>query len=253
MSKNDGGDIVIASIGLFVGLGLFRSGFTSRQRYKTIERTPTSKIRSVAVGLVEVNGYAEKFENLLVSPFAQAECVYYSYKTEERRKSGKSHKWITIASDKTKFPFLLRDDTGLILIDPQGAECRLESDRSYRMSSFSEDSQERSFKAGLTRLGIEYGSFWGERPLRCTEIFIRPCDSLFILGTATIDRNRPASATNSNNLCIMQDKQHWFVISDHSEKDLLKSLWWGMYGKIIGGPVLTVLCLAYLLNRFHVR
>ena len=250
--SNKNGDIFAAFVGLIAGAGMFYAGFRARQRYKIIERTPTSKVRSMAVGLVEVSGKVESAEILYQSPFAQAECVYYSYKVEERRRSGKSHKWVTIEQGETDSPFYLRDETGRVLVDPRGADCSLDTDHSYTMETFTSSAQEVRFKAGLERIGISSTSFFFERPLRATEIYISPGDSLFILGCATPRQQHGGSASNAENLVIGKGAE-WFSISERSEREMLSSLWWQMYGMIFGGPVLTVGCLWYLLHRFHVE
>ncbi|MFH1770987.1 MAG: hypothetical protein ABH828_05545 [archaeon] len=90
-----------------------------------IENIPTSKIRSIAMGLVEIKGIAEPFrKKLLKSPFSEKDCVYYRYTVEEYRSSGKNSRWVTIASGQSNDFFNLTDDTGTVLVDPKGAEVK---------------------------------------------------------------------------------------------------------------------------------
>ena len=76
---------------IFIGIGicLLVLGYDFLRQRKKIEHTPTSKIRSLAVGLVEIEGNAlpvPKSESAIVSgpepyvvisPFTKKECVYY--------------------------------------------------------------------------------------------------------------------------------------------------------------------------------
>ncbi|MBX7143774.1 MAG: E3 ubiquitin ligase family protein [Oligoflexia bacterium] len=249
MSNKD--PLPYAFFGLAAGIGIFFWGFGVRRRYKTIESTPTSRVRSVAVGLVEIHGRAE-IENMpLRSPFSQLDCVYYSYNVEERRKSGKRHTWVTIAKFQSSQPYRVRDETGSILILPKDAECTFRVDNNYRMSFFS-DANEESFKAGLERIGIPHSNLFGERPLRCSETYILPGDELFVLGTATPRSFSESSERNEDNLFIAKgSKGALFIMADRSEKELLSSLWWQMCAMIFLGPVLAVSCFWYILHRFH--
>lgn len=240
-----------AIIGLIGGTALFFFGFKTRQRYKVIETTPTSRVRSVAVGLAELHGQAQVETAPIQSPFSQLDCVYYSYIVEERRKSGKNHRWVTIAKAQSNQPFRLQDETGSILVVPDGADCTFRVDNNYRMSFFS-DENEQLFKAGLERIGISHSSLLGERPLRCSEIYILPGDELFILGTATTRSFSQSSENNEDNLYVGRgNKGSPFVLADRSEKELLRSLWWQMYAMIFLGPILAVGCFIYILTRFH--
>jgi threonine/homoserine/homoserine lactone efflux protein len=55
-SRNDG--VALAFVGVFAGVYLFYRGFRFLQRKRLILNTPASKIRSAAMGLVEINGLA---------------------------------------------------------------------------------------------------------------------------------------------------------------------------------------------------
>lgn len=251
MSSSENDPLLLACLGLAGGMALFIFGFRVRKRYKVIEHTPTSKVRSVAVGLVELQGVAEIETAPMLSPFAQTECVYYSYKVEERRKSGKNTRWVTVASGQSSSPFRVKDDTGSLLILPSGATCSFAVDQNYRMQLFSSASED-TFKAGLERIGFNYQGLFGDKPLRCSETYIQPGDQLFVLGTATRRKGTIDSERNQDNLYIAKGDNSYFILADHSEKDMLSSLYWQMYLMIYGGPILTVLCLYYLLNRFGV-
>lgn len=100
------------------GLG-FYLGFASLRRYRLIEDVPTAKVRSAHQGYVELIGEAVMMEGEpIVAPLSQTQCCWYSYRVEER--SGKN--WNTVDRGVSDGLFLLRDETGDCLIDPEGAD-----------------------------------------------------------------------------------------------------------------------------------
>jgi len=89
-------------------------------RLRTIRDTPTSKVASAAQGYVELTGRGGQIKEApLLSKFTALPCLWYRY-TVERRDS--NDKWETIDSGESHDCFLLRDDTGVCLVDPEQAE-----------------------------------------------------------------------------------------------------------------------------------
>ncbi len=94
---------------------------------RLIEDTPTSRIRSAAQGYVELSGNGQVLpgtQNL--SPLTQRPCVWWRYKIAKRteRGSGKSRRdaWTNVAAGTSSIAFLLDDDTGQCIVQPDGAE-----------------------------------------------------------------------------------------------------------------------------------
>ncbi|HTL70776.1 MAG TPA: GIDE domain-containing protein [Candidatus Eisenbacteria bacterium] len=235
--------------GLFGGVALFVYGFVLRQRRKTIESIPTSKVRSMAMGLVELSGKAAPAGATFPSPFACAECVYYRYHVEERVSSGRREYWRTLARGESPGPFCLEDETGRVLVRPGGADLNLDVDRQYSTGLLGENSAE--FGAGLERLGIGRAAWGFSRTLRCSETYISPGDPIFVLGTASQDPSKAMTARGDDCLMISSGGSGaYFCISDKSEKDLLASFALKMYACLYGGPALTVGCLYLLIERY---
>jgi hypothetical protein len=88
-------------------------------RLRTIRDTPTSRIASAAQGYVELIGRGHPFGEPLISKLRVLPCLWYRYKVE-RRDSEKD--WNTIDSGESYDSFLLRDDTGDCVVDPEQAE-----------------------------------------------------------------------------------------------------------------------------------
>lgn len=116
---------------LFV-LGFLIATFVCLRRKRLIDDLPTSKTQGVFIGLTELKGTAES-ETPLISFLGGVRCVEYHWQVEEhwsrtvtytdskgvhsRVESG----WTTVASGAEKPPFYLKDDTGVIRINPEGA------------------------------------------------------------------------------------------------------------------------------------
>lgn len=124
----------VGTYGVQAGIGpalaavaLLWSGFHFVRLKRRIEDTPTSRIRSLAMGLVEIHGNALR-KYALVSPLNQSPCVYYrlrKYKKDNR------NRW-TLVSDKDSrhVPFLIDDGSGQVIVDPAGATVRSGTSRS---------------------------------------------------------------------------------------------------------------------------
>jgi len=238
-------------VGFVVGiLGFFR-GFRLRTKKKLIENIPTSTVRAAAVGLVEINGTVRELKGLLTTPFAKAQSVFYHYKIEEYRSSGKSGSWVTIKEFATPNWFYIEDETGKILIDPAGAELFLNTDRNYSLDSFGSGRDTETFEAGLVALGLDPHGFLGmHKQLRCTEEYLCPGDTIYIMGEAAKNPLVELSSTGSGNLCIQKGAAPFFCMSDKSEKELLSSMGGQMYLFLYGGPILSVACLFILIGHF---
>ncbi|MEW5838816.1 MAG: GIDE domain-containing protein [Pseudomonadota bacterium] len=92
-------------------------------RRRLIEDTPTSRIRSAAQGYVELEGWAQNPSNSpIFSPLTHTECTWYRYKVEERDTDERGRtEWKTVRSGTSSHLFLLDDNTGECVIDPDGA------------------------------------------------------------------------------------------------------------------------------------
>lgn len=92
---------------------------SSLYRLRTLRNTPTSKIAAAAQGYVELVGSGQPFcDPPLFSTLKRRPCLWCRYKIEQRERNG----WRTIDSGETSDSFLLCDDTGECVVDPENAE-----------------------------------------------------------------------------------------------------------------------------------
>src|ERR1051325_4065190 len=108
------------------------------QKRRLVDNLPPTKTTGVFIGWVELKGAAEA-EEPLTSFLAELACVHYAWNIQEhwsrtvtetvtdnqgqmqtrtRRESG----WTSVANGSEQIPFYLRDDSGVIRIDPAKAK-----------------------------------------------------------------------------------------------------------------------------------
>jgi hypothetical protein len=239
--------------GLGFGLLLFWTGLSNFKRKKLIENTPTSNIRSIAMGLVEISGRAVRYgDKIITSPFSKKDCVYYKYLIEEYRKSGKSSRWVTLDQDTKSVCFSVEDDTGMVLVDPKGAETNVSV--TFKSEPGFGKEPDPSIKEFLKKKGIEFKGLLGfNRTMRFTEWAIFPWDMLYVLGTA--DDNpyvEEGKAKSSVQDVMIHRGKSCFFISDKSEKSILSELGKSVYLLTIGGGALAIGCLYFIMMYFNI-
>lgn len=88
-------------------------------RLRTIRDTPTSKIASAVQGYVELTGCGHPFGEPLLGQLSRLPCLWYRYKIEQRNSE---RKWRSMDSGESGDSFILRDETGECVVDPEQAE-----------------------------------------------------------------------------------------------------------------------------------
>ena len=168
------------AVGTFVGLALFYQGFRLLQRKHLIANTPTSKIRSASLGLVEVNGLAVG-PYTLTAPISGKSCYFYRTVVSQLNKSGNNkEEWQTVIDECLHVPFFLDDNTGQILVDPQRAELDLHCDlhEEYSNVAFLGKGVPENVLLFMAQRGFHI-----DHKIRVDEYCIKPKNALFILGT----------------------------------------------------------------------
>lgn len=118
---------VITAIIIAASLFGFWLWFRSIKRARLIEDTPTSKCRSAAQGYVELIGVQIFMPgDPIRAPLTGSTCTWWEYCIEEKRttySNGKRQtRWVTVDRGTSESLFLIRDETGEAVIDPDGAE-----------------------------------------------------------------------------------------------------------------------------------
>jgi len=149
---------------------------------RLIEDTPTCKIRSAPQGYVELEGLGKLMDGPpIIAKLSGLPCVWYRYKIEQQVKTHyKGHtqtRWEVIEKDESTETFWLQDDTGRVVIDPEGANVTPRHKDSWRSSSS---------VGGIARRPAGVSSFFtsniGSGTYRLTEERINSGERLYALG-----------------------------------------------------------------------
>lgn len=180
-----------ASIGLTIGVLMFLLGFSILKRKRLIQNVPTAKLRSMAIGLVEVEGQALDW-CALKAPFSKKRCVYYEYKIDEERGSRRHRYWKNICKgDSVSAPFYIKDDSGVGLVYPKSAEFDLQED--FYLKTYKNESIPDHIMQFLSVRSIKFRSLLGfNKTLRFCETCIVPGDKLYVLGFCQDNRKNLA-------------------------------------------------------------
>ncbi len=259
LSSDNGNDIIGAAFGLGFGVFAFFRGFRHLRNKRLVENTPTSKCRSVAMGMVEVCGTATG-TTTVPSLIGKIPCFCSQVKIERYEKRGKSSSWRTIHEATDSISFFVEDDTGRVRVDPTHAELDVPPELEYSTDSglgrvlgltlsrldsakVSSNAIPGLFESYCHSRGV---SFHGR--MRFTERNICPADPAYVLGSAEEIRG---VQDEHERIVIRKGKHHpWFFIAEGSQKEVLSKLNTHTWLHIFGGAALALACLAYLLYKF---
>jgi hypothetical protein len=250
---------VYATAALIAGPWLFWKGFRTLRKRRLITNTPTARIRSMAMGLVEINGAVEP-RSTVIAPFSGKPCAYWEVDIASRHRRG----WTIVHRKSSGNPFFLRDQTGLALVYPRGAEVKVHggTEESY-VGLGLPDCYADYVKAHMT--GFSRINLIGQ--LRFRERMLEEGERVYVLGTAvpraqshdvaegelmlatgtddavasrlrTLDRDVAAVVRRGEN-------ETTFIISQESEKSMVLSLGAQAFLQVVGGPALALFGLAY--------
>ncbi len=170
---------IFALVGVVGGLYLFIVGFRLLARKHLIADTPTSRINSASMGLVEVSGRATAAYTIPAAITGNT-CLLYRTVAWQQGESRRRNEWDKIAEENQHVPFFLDDGTGQLLVDAQGAELDLERDYrgEFDASPFSIIGLPDQVSSFLARNGVT-----AQRRIRIEEWTIKPDEDLFVVAT----------------------------------------------------------------------
>ncbi|MCB1773583.1 MAG: hypothetical protein KDI88_08200 [Gammaproteobacteria bacterium] len=118
----------IAALTAVGALAALWTGYSGLRRARHIEDVPTARVRSAPQGYVELTGTAHAMEGEpIIAPLSNTVCCWYRYRVEHRDGS----RWDLVESGSSDGIFLLRDETGECVVDPEGAEVTSSHTRSW--------------------------------------------------------------------------------------------------------------------------
>lgn len=252
-----------AGLGLLAGPVFFARGFRDLRVRRLLQNTPTSRIRSMAMGLVEVCGRAES-RSRVTAPFSGRDCVFWHVEIATR--TGKRG-WSTVHRNDSGNPFFLRDDTGVALVYPRGADCKIHF-----------GVEEECLGVSLPSIYAEYmkehcgpsSGLWRLGSLRFRERVLEAGQQIYLLGSAmprstavAVSEPDEAAATGTGDWAARRirpiqeevtavirrgENERTFIISQDSESTLTLTYGAKALLEIAGGPAATLFGLCYWLD-----
>lgn len=187
MSSDNGSSAVIYL--MIAGPTLVFAGLRKLKEKRLLENTPRSKVRSAAMGVVELQGMAQPLDTPLKSPVTQRPCSWWHCRVEELRSSGRTSSWVTIHQTDAHRFFYFKDETGQVLVNPTGAELR-----GLRTTEELNSSTRTQLAPVLADWGLnDMNWFGGTQRLRLIEEVIGDGVPLMVLGEL-VSLSEPAEA-----------------------------------------------------------
>ena len=176
------------AISITIAAMLFGYAFHFLRLKRQMENTPTSKVRSIAMGMVEVKGEAVR-KYALLSPMSQTPCVYYRLTKYQRRE--RDHQWrVTSVSSSNNVPFFIEDETGRVEVNP--ASCHVNAGTKQEGAPG---------QVGLSKVFNESDEKWIE------EVVIDGT-LLYVLGFAAVKRDTGPTLTEKKIAALRELKQN---------------------------------------------
>jgi hypothetical protein len=233
------------------GLFAFFWGLRCYQRRRLLQNTPRSKVEAVALGPAELSGRAVPHESM-TSPIEQLPCVYWRYKVEEWRQRGKNSSWVTIDHGESRVPFYLEDETGKIMVVPDGATIDVPKNLQVEASNSPLRSElPACVFAFAEQKGIELDGVFTPKK-RFTEWMIAAHATVFVFGPVIAVEGEHFSEAKSGSRIVCQDGScPLFLIANTSAQTVEAEFAWKAAAGVIGGGLLAVVGLGIILDYYH--
>ena len=250
----------ISLASLVAGPVLFVRGFRALRVRQLVAETPLTRVRSLAMGFVELQGAVEP-RSRVAAPFSGRPCAYWEVEVQVQRSRSREGppSWATVHRARSGHPFYLRDDTGAVLVYPQGMECR---------TNFAVE--EQTWGGGVPepyaswmadeKLGMRH--LWVLGPMRFRERTLEPGQAVFLLGRAfpraqalaVTQDETPLAATGTDGgaaagrlaeppiagVVRRGERDPIFMISQESQKQVAFEYGLKAFVSVFGGPAMTL-------------
>jgi hypothetical protein len=178
---------ILAAAGALFGLVLIVRGFANLKTRRFVESLPPSRIRSMALGPVELSGVVGPGLEV-PDPVYRRPCVYYAVTVEHRvltiEGSAPTRKWITLFEDGSGLrPFWLADPTAQTLVWTPDAELQYAEYHEFSCGFFGSlfgKSVELEFLRHVKKQHVFM------RRVRLGLQVLRPGTKLFVVGNAVM-------------------------------------------------------------------
>lgn len=245
---------VVLPVILFGGIGLYVLG-TALDRLRdafVIRQSETVPVREAArrTGVDEFEGTLEPTDDhgTFDAPFSGAEAVLATYEVQRReRKQGSrgnsstnNHTWNTYATGEITQPFLVRDETGCVEVDPDGADITpANTETRHETGGSLPDSVRLRLSVLTDRLDIDDVLAQNKsNRRRYSEGYIAPGDEVHLYGTEVIERTPGARAVDGR--VGNADGASRYKITAGTESDAVRARVVAGIGRLLLGLVLVL-------------
>ena len=169
-----------AAVGVLFGVFLFVRGFQMLRYKRLILNTPSSKVRSASMGLVEITATARGPQTIPAGITGEP-CYYYRATAWKLTQDGRNRTWKQVADESLYVPFFVDDSTGRMLVNAQGAQLDVHCNFKDEIGTSFFGSNDM-VPPNVSRFLLRYGLV-GVEGIRLEEYCIKPEYPLFVLGT----------------------------------------------------------------------
>ena len=170
-------------IAVFALIFLLVYAYGAFRRFRVMDATATSRIRSAAQGYVELKGLGEWLPaGAITSPFSKSRCIWFHCTIDRKQRSGKRVSWSNILDLCSDHLFRIVDDTGECIVNPERAHVVPESEITW----YGRDTAAQHKPPRKSR----HLSF-GDHEYRFRERLIRPATQIYALGWFRTIYNQP--------------------------------------------------------------
>jgi len=249
-----GGSIVLIGAGCY----FIYKGFKQLHKFQLISDIPRSKIRSIAMGLVEVHGNIEA-KDTIITPFSKSKCVFYKYIVKEykvyRINDKTIYKWDVVSNGQESVGFWAKDETGKIYVDPKKAEFNINVKNVYLqkvglrsvgviLNALKKNIDPNNIGDLKLIKGVDFNWGYNVGDRKYYEYYLEPNENLFVIGTAARDSNVPGKVLIKKGV-----NNPNFIISNKGENELLKHMKRSLIFYFLIGIVSFILGIVLLLSQ----
>jgi len=217
-------DFLNSSYAVYV-IGVLGVGFGFLISWKELVKilriifTPMSEIGYIQTdGSFQVTGQAQSMGSNIMSPITKKPCVVWQLEVAERRRSGRSSRWVTVYKNYSSVAFDVSDGTGRLRLEPQyNMELVLQND--VRKSSNLFSALDADVENTLTSLGINTKGWIGNKSMKINERYVEQGEQIYVLG----------KVLNMGGVMTM-DSNSQLIVSDYGKFRLILNY----AGKVIG-------------------
>ena len=249
----------LAALGF--GTWSFVAGFRALRLQRIIQTTPTARARSLAMGLVELQGRVLG-RSRVTAPFTGRSCAWWEVELQTVRRSRRGMStWSTVHREQSGNPFYLEDETGRVMVYPQGASISAGHIVQEQTGGFGVPEPYAGF---MEARGLPLRHLWSLGPMRFQERTLEEGTSVYVLGRAcprpqavavSMDDEVALEATGTDAIGAAHVRSHdtgcsavirrgardpAFLISDRSEKTMTLEYGLRAFAGLIGGPLLAL-------------